>query len=137
MTHYLITGASSGIGAALAKQLTVAGHKISAIARREQRLTVLSEQLSSFHGFVADVKEPSSLNAAINKAKAKSGVIDVAILNAGIYRPQNGTKIDPKLYADHMTTNYLGVVNALACIVPDMVRDGKGHIVIVSKRTVK
>ena len=56
----------------------------------------------------------------------------MAILTAGIYQPQDGTKIDPQIYANHMTINYLGVVNALAGLVPDMVRDGEGHIAIVS-----
>ena len=132
MAHYFITGASSGIGAALAGQLTVAGHQVSAVARRQQRLASLTKQHEAFHGYVADVGDAASLAAAINKAKAESGTIDVAILNAGIYQPQDGTKIDPQIYANHMTINYLGVVNALAGLVPDMVRDGKGHIAIVS-----
>ena len=132
MTHYFITGASSGIGAALAGQLTAAGHQVSAVARRQQRLAALSKQLDEFHGYTADVGDAANLGAAIDKAKAKSGAIDVAILNAGIYQPQDGTKIDSQIYANHMTINYLGVVNALAGLVPDMVRDGKGHIAIVS-----
>ena len=56
----------------------------------------------------------------------------MAILNAGIYQPQDGTKIDPQIYANHMSINYLGVVNALAALVPDMINNGKGHIAIVS-----
>ena len=132
MAHYFITGASSGIGAALARQLTAVGHQVSAVARRQQRLAALSKQHGAFHGYVADVGDAASLATAINKAKAKSGAIDVAILNAGIYQPQHGTKIDPQIYANHTTNNYLGVVNALAGLVPDMVRDGKGHIAIVS-----
>jgi NADP-dependent 3-hydroxy acid dehydrogenase YdfG len=132
MAHYFVTGASSGIGAALAEQLTAAGHQVSAVARRQQRLAALSKQLNAFHGYVADVADAASLTDAIRKAKAKSGAIDVAILNAGIYQPQDGTKIDPQTYANHMAINYLGVVNALAGLVPDMVRDGKGHIAIVS-----
>ena len=56
----------------------------------------------------------------------------MAILNAGIYQPQDGTRIDPQIYANHMNINYLGVVNALAAIVPDMVRARRGHIAIVS-----
>ena len=132
MAHYFITGASSGIGAALAGQLTVAGHQVSAVARRQQRLASLSKQHDAFHGYVADVGDAASLATAINKAKAESGTIDVAILNAGIYQPQDGTKIDPQIYANHMTINYLGVVNALAGLVPDMVREGEGHIAIVS-----
>ena len=132
MTHYLITGSSSGIGAALAAQLTTNGHEVSGIARRKQRLTALSRKLNSFNGYAADVSDTESLATAIDKAKAKSGAIDVAILNAGIYQPQDGTKIDPQIYANHMTINYLGVVNALAGLVPDMVRKGEGHIAIVS-----
>ena len=132
MTHYLITGSSSGIGAALATQLTTNGHEVSGIARRKQRLTALSRKLNSFNGYAADVSDTESLATAIDKAKAKSGAIDVAILNAGVYQPQDGTKIDPQIYANHMTVNYLGVVNALAGLVPDMVREGEGHIAIVS-----
>ena len=132
MTHYLITGSSSGIGAALATQLTTSGYEVSGIARRKQRLTALSRKLNSFNGYAADVSDAESLATAIDKAKARSGAIDVAILNAGIYQPQDGTKIDPQIYANHMTINYLGVVNALAGLVPDMVRKGEGHIAIVS-----
>jgi NADP-dependent 3-hydroxy acid dehydrogenase YdfG len=117
---------------ALAGQLTAAGHQVSAVARRQQRLASLSKQHDAFHGYVADVGDAASLATAINEATAESGAIDVAILNAGIYQPQDGTKIDPQIYANHMTINYLGVVNALAGLVPDMVRDGKGHIAIVS-----
>ena len=76
MAHYFITGASSGIGAALAVQLTAAGHQVSAVARRQQRLAALSKQLAAFHGYVADVGDAESLATAIDKAKAKSGAID-------------------------------------------------------------
>ena len=55
MTHYLITGSSSGIGAALATQLTANGHAVSGVARRKQRLAALSKQLDAFHGYAADV----------------------------------------------------------------------------------
>ena len=132
MTHYLITGSSSGIGAALATQLTANGHTVSGVARRKQRLAALTKKLNSINGYAADVSDTESLTAAINKAKGKSGPIDVAILNAGIYQPQDGTKIDPQIYANHMSINYLGVVNALAGLVPDMINNGKGHIAIMS-----
>ena len=48
MTHYFITGASSGIGAALAEQLTAAGHQVSAVARRQQRLLPYPSSLKHF-----------------------------------------------------------------------------------------
>jgi len=132
MVHYLITGSSSGIGAALSKKITAKGYQVSGIARRKCRLAELSKQNKAFKGYSADVGDPEALMTAINEAKANSGPIDVAILNAGIYQPQDGTKIDPAVYEHHMRINYLGVVNALAGLVPDMISAGRGHIVIVS-----
>jgi len=132
MAHYLITGSSSGIGAALSKKITAKGHQVSGIARRKCRLAELSKQNKAFKGYSADVGDPEALMTAINEAKANSGPIDVAILNAGIYQPQDGTKIDPAVYEHHMRINYLGVVNALAGLVPDMISAGRGHIAIVS-----
>jgi len=132
MAHYLITGSSSGIGAALSKKITAKGYQVSGIARRKCRLAELSKQNKAFNGYSADVGDPEALMTAINEAKANSGPIDVAILNAGIYQPQDGTKIDPAVYEHHMRINYLGVVNALAGLVPDMISAGRGHIAIVS-----
>ena len=132
MAHYLITGSSSGIGAALSKKITAKGHQVSGIARRKRLLAELSKQNKAFKGYSADVGDPGALMTAINEAKANSGPIDVAILNAGIYQPQDGTKIDPAVYEHHMRINYLGVVNALAGLVPDMISAGRGHIAIVS-----
>ncbi len=126
MAHYLITGSSSGIGAALSKKITAKGYQVSGIARRQQRLKEMSQRDERFQGFIADVGDPAALMAAITNAKSNSGPIDVAILNAGIYQPQDGTKIDPAVYEHHMRINYLGVVNALAGLVPDMVTAGQG-----------
>ena len=49
-----------------------------------------------------------------------------------VYQPQDGSAIDPAIYASHMDVNYMGVVNALAAIVPRMIARGGGHIVIIS-----
>ena len=62
-------------------------------------------------------------------------MIDTAILNAGIYIPQDGKAIDPAVYRQHMEINYMGVVNGLAAVVPAMVERGRGHIVIVASVT--
>ena len=132
MAHYLITGTSSGIGAALCARLTQAGHQVSGIARRKSRVDMSAKMLDLFHSYQSDVTDAMGLRETIDMAISKVGQIDVAILNAGIYQPQDGTRIDPKIYADHMNINYLGVVNALAAIVPNMVQARRGHIAIVS-----
>ena len=91
-----------------------------------------AKKLDLFHAYQSDVANATGLRKTIDMAKSNVGPIDVAILNAGIYQPQDGTRIDPQIYANHMNINYLGVVNALAAIVPDMVLARRGHISIVS-----
>ena len=132
MTHYFITGASAGIGAALAKKLNKEKHHVSAVARRANRLAALQRASDYFYGYQADVRDASAMAATVDTSSKTYGPIDVAILNAGIYVPQDGCQISPSIYAEHMDINYMGVVNALAAIVPKMLTAGGGHIVIIS-----
>ena len=132
MAHYFITGVTSGIGAALVKQLCTGGHHVSGVARRADRLAETSQNHENFHGLTCDVTDSASLAANINAAVTNQGPIDVAILNAGMYQPQDGNRIDPAIYAQHMDVNYMGVVNALAALVPAMIKNGRGHIVIIA-----
>ena len=132
MAHYFITGVTSGIGAALVKQLCTGGHHVSGVARRADRLAETSQNHENFHGLTCDVTDSASLAANINAAVTNQGPVDVAILNAGMYQPQDGSRIDPVIYAQHMDVNYMGVVNALAALVPAMIKNGRGHIVIIA-----
>ena len=132
MAHYFITGASSGIGEALVRALLEGGHDVSAVARRRAKLAAAGDGFDNFHAMVCDVTDADGLAGAIKRARGALGGIDVAILNAGIYTPQDGTRIEPQTYAHHMEVNYMGVVNALASIVPEMVKQGRGQIAIVA-----
>jgi NADP-dependent 3-hydroxy acid dehydrogenase YdfG len=132
MAHYLITGASSGIGAALVSLLAGKGHVVSGLVRRREKVDKLAPPLANFHPLVADVTNPESINDAIGKAVTALGPVDVAILNAGMYKPQDGRAIEPAIYATHMSVNYMGVVNALAPLLPPMLSRGHGHIAIVA-----
>jgi NADP-dependent 3-hydroxy acid dehydrogenase YdfG len=75
---------------------------------------------------------PDAIAAAVATSHDTFGPVDVAILNAGIYVPQDGKHIEPSVYADHMNINYMGVVNALAAVVPKMLAAGRGHIILIS-----
>jgi NADP-dependent 3-hydroxy acid dehydrogenase YdfG len=132
MSHYFITGASSGIGAALAEKCLAAGNSVTAVARRADRLSALGKQHDRFHAAVCDVTDAAALAKATSKAIAKLGPVTCAILNAGIYEPQDSTAIDPAVYARHMDVNYMGVINALPAIIENMMEAGKGQIAIVS-----
>lgn len=132
MSHYFITGASSGIGAALAEQCLAAGDKVTAVARRGDRLAELGDGHEGFFGAVCDVTDADALARTISASISKLGSIDCAILNAGMYEPQDTSAIDPSVYAQHMNVNYMGVVNALPPIIKNMLECKKGQIAFVS-----
>ena len=129
--HILITGASSGIGEALAKLFATEAN-ISALARRKDRLSALAHAYPHITCYPADVAKLDSLKQAVEQAIATSGSIDILILNAGIYQPVSADKFDAAIYRQHMEVNYMGVVNMLELVLPDMIAAKKGHIVIMA-----
>lgn len=155
MANILITGASSGIGAALAEAFcTRGGHRndhrndhqdnhqgdhrgdqVFGLARRGDRLAELAAAHKGFTPVTADVTDAAAIQKAVDEISTTHGRIDRAILNAGMYIPQDGREIDPAVYRQHMEVNYMGVVNTLAAITPSMVAAGRGHIVIVASVT--
>ena len=132
MAHYFVTGVSSGIGRALVTELCRKQNDVSGVARRAERLEDLKTKNRSFYGMVCDVTEASSLAYCVSSAEEMLGNIDVAILNAGIYVPQDGKNIDPSVYAKHMDINYMGVINLLELVIKDMMAAKQGHIVIMA-----
>ena len=132
MPHYLVTGASSGIGAALVAALLRRGDKVTALARREDRLAALDDGSGNFHATACDVTDAAALVGAIQTATDRLGAVDCAILNAGMYVPQDTARIDPAVYARHMDVNYMGVVNALPPLIAGMAARRAGQIAIVS-----
>lgn len=132
MSHYFITGASSGIGAALAEKCLAAGDSVTAVARRGDLLAELGAGRDRFHGAACDVTDAAALDTSIAESMSKLGPVDCAILNAGMYVPQDTSAIDPPIYARHMDVNYMGVVNALPGLVESMLERRTGQIAIVS-----
>ena len=132
MAHFFITGASSGIGAALTDRCLTQGDRVSAAARRADRLDQLGAGHENFLGLACDVTDANALSGAVATAIDTLGPVDCAILNAGIYVPQDTKAIDPAEYARHMDVNYMGVVNALPPLIDSMLARKRGQIAIVS-----
>ena len=130
--HYFITGVSSGIGLALTEQLVQAGHNVSGMARRRDRLAALSERFDNFYPVTGDVTDEEQMADAVKKAQAHHGMIDVFIPNAGLYIPSPANKIAVSDFALHMAVNYMGVVNGLAAVLPAMQAAGRGHIALMA-----
>jgi short-subunit dehydrogenase len=135
-TVAVVTGASSGIGWALAKELAAAGCKVGLIARREAPLTDLAGQIRTAGGTaavaVADVAQRDQVEAAVGSLRERLGPIDLMIANAGVGK---ATVLDPVNVADvenMIRVNLLGVVYSFAAVMPQMLARKTGHLVAIS-----
>ena len=129
----LITGASSGIGRALAKELGRRGAAVGALARRRELLNKLVGEIESDGGqalaLPADVTRAEEMRAAVSGLRDRFGPIDVLVANAGINVNTFVPELCEKKIADLMNVNVIGVVNSVSAVLPDMVRRGSGHLV--------
>lgn len=131
-----VTGASSGIGAAVVRRLVARGWRVAATARRADALAALAaESGGKVYVAAADVADEAAMRAAYDGAGAALGPIGLVIANAGIYLPVDGRRPDPDLYRRTFDVNLMGVVHALACALPDMTARGAGHVHVVSSAT--
>jgi short-subunit dehydrogenase len=129
-TRVLVTGASRGIGQAIARAFAKRGATLGLVARKQEPLEQLAEELpgEGHVPLVADVSDADSVAAAIEEF----GDVDVLVANAGIthYRPFAQLPLDE---ARHMNdVNWLGTIHTVWAALPRMIERGRGHIVVVS-----
>lgn len=129
MRSWFITGASSGIGLALAQAAAGKGDNVVALARRTDALTPLTEQYGAQVLAVgADVRSPEQLRAAVAAAIRAFGRIDVVANNAGyglFGAVEESTDAQARSIFD---TNLFGVLNVLRAVLPVLRAQGSGHI---------
>jgi NAD(P)-dependent dehydrogenase (short-subunit alcohol dehydrogenase family) len=128
-----ITGGSSGIGAALAHELSRRGARVAVTARRAELLAqVAASAPGEVHAVPADVRRPDALGEAVATVEADVGRIDLAVLNAGIWSQVDVRRWDSTVVRDHVESNFMGMVNSLDAILPGMLVRGRGTIVGVA-----
>jgi short-subunit dehydrogenase len=132
----VVTGASSGIGRALARVLAAEGARVGLVARRREQLEALAEEVRAAGGTAAvaaaDVADRGQVNAAVEEVRGRLGPVDLLIANAGVGAP---TLIEPMNVGDvekMLRVNVLGVVYAVEAVLPEMLRRGRGHVAGVS-----
>lgn len=134
----VITGASAGIGRALAEQLSGQGAKLVLSARRVDRLEALNQSLGGGHLVVgADVSKAEDCAELIHRASAHFGRIDTLVCNAGYGRVRRVHEMTRQEMLDIFATNVMGTTDCIAAAVPIMLRqtprDGwRGQVMIVS-----
>ena len=124
---YWIIGASEGLGYALAQLLAKEGAYLVLSARSRERLVTLEAEIPGARGIMMDVTDPVSVKAAL----AEVGDVDGIVYSVGLYDPMPADKWDGDRAIAMADANYLGAMRVLAGVVPRMVEDGQGHIVLI------
>ncbi len=132
-----LTGASSGIGEALAFEMAKRGAIVGMLARREEFLKQISEKIEQDGGtvryFAADVTDAKAVAEAAQILRNEFGKIDILIANAGIGGNNEETRnLNPEAVAKVININLLGAVNAVAAVLPQMLEKKSGQLVAVS-----
>ena len=134
----IVTGASEGIGKAIAEQLSAKGAKVVLAARNEERLAELAHKLGG--GAVAvrtDMSDENQVQNLIDRTLEIHGRIDILVNNAGqgLYGPVESVNMDQ--YRHVMELNVFGPLFAMELVIPKMRAQGGGTIVNVSSRVSK
>lgn len=131
----LITGASSGIGAACAHGFAAAGCRLILLARRQERLESLKEELArdssdAILTAAIDVRDQSSVESWLSSLPSQWATIDLLINNAGLARGlaslQSGCIDD---WEEMIDTNLKGLLYVTRAVLPQMVERGTGHVI--------
>lgn len=132
-----LTGASSGIGEGLAVAMAEKGAKVALVARREEELTRIAEQITAKNGvarvFAVDVTDAEGLANAAQAFRDEFGHIDIMISNAGIGgNDQKTREYDPASVKKLIDINLLGAVNSIHAVIKPMQERKSGHLVAIS-----
>ena len=128
----LITGASSGIGAAAALKLAAAGAKVGIAARRTHRLEALKADITEKGGdalvLEMDVVDPASVEAGVKKLVDTYGTIDILFNNAGLMPLSDVDQLKISEWHRMVDVNVKGLLNTTAAVLPQMIKQHSGHI---------
>ena len=127
-----ITGASSGIGHGLAERLAERGTRCAITARTASKLDDVARKSELIEPYPADVTDRPAIARTVDAIEAAHGPIDLAILNAGTWKPMRAFNYDTEQVERSMQVNYMGVVNGLDALLPRMIERDHGHIAIVA-----
>ena len=126
-----ITGASSGIGKAVAEKFAAEGWKVAVSARRKELLQDMAKD-QNISSFPLDVTDRSQLNNVFQNILKEFGNIDVCLFSSGTYEPKDEQNIDPDKIKNVINVNFLGVIDCVKTVEEYFKNKKTGHISIVS-----
>ncbi|MEO7254538.1 MAG: SDR family NAD(P)-dependent oxidoreductase, partial [Casimicrobium sp.] len=127
-----IVGASSGIGRALADALLANGAHVAVSARRAEVLDEAFGQQAKALRLPLDITDNQAMAAALESIHSIWGGLDLGIIMAGTYRAMRAWDLNDEAIRDMMQTNVYGAMNASALLSKYFLKQGTGHVSIVS-----
>ena len=133
----LVTGASSGIGAEIARNLAARGHGVTLVARREDKLRALADELAEAHGIraevlAADLADDDARTALVDRVADLGLAVDVLVNNAGFTTMGPVHTGDPAGELLMIRTNVEAVAHLCSLFLPGMVERGRGAVLNVA-----
>ncbi len=130
----MITGASSGLGRAMALEIAARGGHLGLLARREDLLKEVVEETRNVKAVfaTADVRDAKAVREAADRFRKELGPIDILIANAGIGTADHAVSLTPEHAANVIGINVLGAINSVAAVLPEMVERNHGRLVAIS-----
>jgi NADP-dependent 3-hydroxy acid dehydrogenase YdfG len=130
----LITGASTGIGAAAAKRLSEEGHRLVLSARREEPLAELAAEIGGEDVLTktCDVTEWEQVEELVDATRERFGGLDVVFANAGFGASRGFLEESPEHWRSMVLTNVLGVAHTIRAALPHLLEQDSGHFLITS-----
>lgn len=129
----LVTGASSGIGRAVARALAARGVRVALTGRSRERLDELGAELGARHPvIVADLAKAEDVDRMVAEAEAALGHIDILHANAGMYLPGKLVDSDPDEMDALIAVNVSGTFRCVRRVLPGMIERGSGDVVVTS-----
>ena len=126
---FLITGASSGIGAATARQATAAGYRVVLAARSTDRLQELADELDGALVVRCDVSEWEDVQAMVETTLAELGRVDVVFANAGFGAKRGFTEGDVEQWKSMVLTNVYGAALTIRATMEPL-KQSRGHLLL-------
>ena len=126
-----ITGASSGIGKAVAEKFASEGWKVAVSARRKELLDELAKN-PNIVSFPLDVTNRNQINEVFKNILDNFGELDICLFSSGTYEPKDEQNIDPDKIKNVINVNFIGVIDCVKSVERYFKDKKSGHISIVS-----
>lgn len=132
----IVTGASSGIGRQLCLELAKEGYDLGLLARSQAALETLAAEIRQLGQTAVvcpcDVSQKQSVFQAVERVHQEFGGVDLLVANAGIGRDQSLKTFDAGQARKIYEVNVIGLMQSIAAVLPQMIQQGRGHIVGIS-----